>query len=352
MSMPRWAAQHRRSILFLLAVLALAGAASALRLPVALFPHVNFPRIVVSVDAGDRPAEQMVVAVTRPVEQAVRAVPGVRRSAPPPAAAAPSYPSTSRGALTWPLALQQVDSAVNQALPSLPAGTSFTARRMDPTVFPVAAYSLTSTSESPVQLRDIAKYQLLPLLSAIDGVARIGILGGAQREYHVYVDPAQLQAHGLTMDAVARALSASNVLQAVGRLQDHYKLYLLLSDTRFHDPAQIRHTVLQSGENGLVELGDIATVRLATEPQWMRVTANGRDAVSIQVYQQPGGNTVKIVKAVQARLADVAPKLPANVRISQLVRPERAHHQVGHKRARRHRDRGAARGTRAARLPA
>jgi len=316
MSVAAWAASHRRSVLFLLAVLALAGAGAALHLPVALFPHVDFPRIVVAVDAGDRPGEQMAVAITRPVEQAVRSVPGVREI----------RSTTSRGSaelsvnFDWgtdmPLALQQVESAVNQILPGLPAGTSFSAKRMDPTVFPVAAYSLTSARESQVQLRDIAQYQLLPLLSGINGVARVGVLGGAQAEYRVDVDPDQLQAYGLSMDDLVKALSASNVLQAVGRLEDHYKLNLLLSDTRLRSLDDIRHTVLASGSNGLVELEDIATVREATVPQWMRVTANGREAVSVEVYQQPGGNTVQIVKDVKARLKEFRSKLPKDLVIS------------------------------------
>ncbi|HKK04962.1 MAG TPA: efflux RND transporter permease subunit [Gammaproteobacteria bacterium] len=316
MSVASWAAGHRRSILFLLAILALGGAASALRLPVALFPHVNFPRIVVTVNAGDRPGEQMVVSVTRPVEQAVRSVPGVREI----------RSTTSRGSaelsvnFDWgtnmSLALQQVDSAVNQTLPQLPKGTSFEARRMDPTVFPVAAYSLISDKEDQVQLRDIAKYQLVPLFSAINGVAHVSVLGGEQAEYRVDVDPAQLRAYGLTLHDVVKALSAANVLQAVGRLQDHYKLYLMLSDTRLKGLDQIRHTVLASGNNGLVELEDIATVRKATVPKWMSVTSNGHQAVSLQIYQQPGGNTVQIVRDVKAQLAAYRGKLPKDLKIS------------------------------------
>jgi CzcA family heavy metal efflux pump len=214
-----------------------------------------------------------------------------------------------------PLALQQVESAINQVLPSLPAGTRFSARRMDPTVFPMAAYSLTSKTIDPVRLRDIAEYQLVPLLSAINGVARVNVIGGEQAEYRVDVDPARLLAYGLTVDDVVKALSAANVLRAVGRLEDHYKLYLMLSDTRFRDLDQIRHTILRSGDNGLVELADVATVSNATVPQWLRVTADGRDAVSLQVYQQPGGNTVEIVRQVKAKLAGYRHVLPPGLTI-------------------------------------
>lgn len=315
MSPATWCAAHRRSLLFLVVALVAAGTFAATVLPVGLFPHVSFPRIVVSVDAGDRPAEQMVVAVTSPLEGAVRSVPGVREI----------RSTTSRGSaelsvnFAWgsdmALALQQVEGAVNASLSALPAGTSFSARRMDPTVFPMAAYSLTSSTLDPVRLRDIAQYELVPLLSAIDGVASVGVLGGAQAEYRVDVDPGRLLAYDLTVDDVVKALSAANVLQAVGRLEDQYKLYLLLADTRFQSLGQIGHTIVRSGDNGLVEIEDIATVGEATVPQWLRVTADGRDAVSLQVYQQPGGNTLQIVRDVQDRLAGYRARLPPGLEI-------------------------------------
>jgi CzcA family heavy metal efflux pump len=315
MGFAEWARHHRRSILFLIFLLAVGGAAGAFKLPVALFPHINFPRIRVMVDSGDRPAGRMVIQVTQRVEQAVRGVPGVRslRS------------TTSRGSaelsvnFDWghnmPMAKQQVASAINRILPELPAGTRFNVRRMNPTVDPVAAYSLTSRTLSLVRLHDIARYQLLPLLSTVRGVARIGIQGGQRAEYRVSVDPARLRAYAMTMDDVIKALSASNVLRAVGRLEDHYKLYLVLSDTRFTDLGQIRRTILRSGTNGLVELEDIAKVTRATVPQWVRVTADGRDAVLVNVYQQPGGNTVRIVHDIRAKLANYRAKLPKGVTV-------------------------------------
>ena len=316
MDIAHWAAAHRRSLLFLVAILALGGVAEALKLPVALFPQVDFPRVEVSLDAGDRPADQMVIIVTRPVEQAVRAIPGV----------AGIRSTTSRGSAELSIdfgwgqdmvaVMLQVESAVNQVLPSLPAGTSFSVRRMDPTVFPVAAYSLTSDRVSLIALRDLAKYQLVPLLSSVPGVAKVGVLGGEQAEYRVEIDPVRLAGYGLTFAEVAKAISASNVLQAVGRLEDHYKLYLLLSDTRIRSLEQIRGTVLRSGPGGLVRLDDLARIYPATVPQWRRVTAAGKEAVLVQIYQQPGGNTVQIVSGIKAQLQAEQGKLPPGVRVA------------------------------------
>jgi len=316
MGVAYWAAAHRRSILFFIVIVALAGVGAGLKLPVELFPHVDFPRVVVSLETGDRPADQMVIAVTRPVEQAVRSVPGVlgMRSI------------SSRGSAELSInfqwgedmiaAMLQVESAVNQALPALPPGTAFSIRRMAPTVFPIAAYSLTSDSVSLVKLRDLAQFQLLPLLSSIDGVARVAILGGRQAEYRVEISPEKLAAYGLTFQEVAQSVSAGNILQAVGRMEDQYKLFLMLSDTRIHSLGDIKNTVLRSGADGLVRLNDIAEIYSGTQPEWTRVTADGHDAVLFQVYQQPGGNTVKVVREIKTRIRNYQKKLPDGVIIA------------------------------------
>jgi multidrug efflux pump subunit AcrB len=145
MNIATWFQAHRRSLLFLVLILALGGLASVFKLPVALFPDVSFPRVRVDIDAGDRPATQMVVAVTTPVEEAIRRVRGVRdvRS------------TTSRGSaeinvdFDWGADMSRayldVNAAMSQVLPELPPGTRIHAVRMDPTVDePVVAYSLRS----------------------------------------------------------------------------------------------------------------------------------------------------------------------------------------------------------------
>jgi CzcA family heavy metal efflux pump len=316
MDIAHWAAAHRRSILFLVSILALAGILSSFNLPVSLFPHTDFPRVVVSIEAGDQPADQMVVGVTRKVEQAVRSVPGVvnLRS------------TTSRGSaelsinFNWGInmvsAMLEVESAVNEISPSLPPGTVFRVKRMDPTKFPVASYSLVSDKESLVKLRDLARFQLVPILSSIKGVSKVDVTGGAQAEYRVEIDPAKLQAFNIGFNEVAKALSATNVLQAVGRMQDHYKLYLLLSDTRLRSLDSVKNTVIRSGKSGLVRLNDIARIYPATVPQWIRVTADGHDAVLVDIYQQPGSNTVQIAHDVKQRLAKYKSVIPKDVTMS------------------------------------
>src|SRR5881398_954638 len=316
MSFTAWAHSHARSILFLLSALALAGAVASVSLPVALFPQVSFPRVRITLDAGDRPAEQMTVEVTTPVEEAVRAIPGVRsvRS------------TTSRGAseisvnFNWGedmvAAMLQCQAQVNRILPSLPPGSSFEVERMDPTVFPTIAYSLTSDSHSLVELRDLALYTLRPALSTVPGVARVGVQGGRVEEYRVTVDPDKLQSFNMTLSEVAGALSASNVLVAVGRLEQYDKLYLVVSDTRFKKFDEIEHTVLRSNPDGVVLLDDVATVERSAEPQWVRVTADGHDAVLFQVYQQPSGNTVEIARGIKAKLREIRKQIPDGVKIA------------------------------------
>jgi CzcA family heavy metal efflux pump len=316
MSFTAWAHSHARSILFLLGSLALAGAVASFSLPVSLFPQVSFPRVRITLDSGDRPAEQMTVEVTTPVEEAVRAIPGVRslRS------------TTSRGMaeisvnFNWGedmvSAMLQCQSQVNKILPSLPTGTSFEVERMDPTVFPVIAYSLTSDSHSLIELRDLALYTLRPVLSTVSGVARVGVQGGRVEEYRVTVDPDKLQSFNMTLADVASGLSASNVLVAVGRLEQYDKLYLVVSDTRFKKFDEIEHTVLRSTPDGVVLLDDVATVEHSAEPQWVRVTADGHDAVLFQVYQQPSGNTVEIARGIKAKLREVKNQIPEGVKIA------------------------------------
>ena len=207
--------RHARSIWLALFLVTLAGLVAATRLPVTLFPHIDYPRVVVAIDAGEREAGQMAADITRPAEIALREVPGVTRI----------RSTTSRGSAEVALnfdwgddmaqATLATQGAIATILPDLPAGTRFEVRRSDPTIFPVLGISLTSGRLDGVALRQLAEQRLRPLLSTVPGVAGVDILGGAPPEMEVEVDPARVQAMGLTLSDVATALGSANTVAAL-----------------------------------------------------------------------------------------------------------------------------------------
>jgi multidrug efflux pump subunit AcrB len=314
MNIATWFQAHRRSLLFLVLILALGGLASVFNLPVALFPDVSFPRIRVSIDAGDRPADQMAVAVTRPVAEAIRQVRGARNV----------RSTTSRGSaeinvdFDWGAdmarAFLEVNAAAGQALPDLPPGTRIQSIRMDPTADePVIAYSLRSKTLTSTQLYDIAQYQLRPLISGVQGVATVDVQGRGIAEFHVNVDPGKLRAQGLGMADVVRAVGSAADISALGRLADHYKLFLVLANNQ---PASVRaldEVVVRADPRGVVRVGDIATVTRGVKPEWVMTGANGKPAILMQVFQQPAANSIAMVDAVKAKLASYAQQMPKGV---------------------------------------
>jgi multidrug efflux pump subunit AcrB len=255
--------RHTRSIVGIALALVIAGAVAAVSLPVGLFPQVSFPRVVVDLTSGDRPVDQTALSVTRPVEEALRSVPGVLevRSA------------TSRGAVQISIdfgwgrdmiaTTLLVDAAVTQILPRLPSGTTFEVRRMDPTVFPIIAYALTANTVTPTALYDLAQLQLAPLLASVPGLSRVAVQGSAVAEVEVLTDPHRLDAYGLSLSDLVAAISTGNALQAVGRVQDNGKLYLVVSNNNVRQLAELEQLVVKSGANGVVRLGDVAEWALA-----------------------------------------------------------------------------------------
>ena len=309
--------RHARALWLAAVLVVLGGIFAATHLPVSLFPHIDFPRVVVSIDAGERDATQMAAEITRPIETALRSVPGVTRI----------RSTTSRGAaevaLDFPWKQDMVaatlatQGALASALPDLPSGTRFEVRRSDPTIFPVLGIALTSPSLDQNALRQIAELQVRPALGAVDGVAGIDILGGAPRELAVDVDPAKAQALGLSLDAIAAALGRTNSVTGVGRLEDRHRLYLVLAENRLSGIADIAATPVKAGGSagaGLVTLGQIADIHPSVTPAFTKVTSSGRDAVLVNIRQSPDGDSVRIVQEVDARLKALG--LPPSVTVT------------------------------------
>lgn len=302
-----------RAIILVALAMALAGIVAALSLPIGLFPQVSFPRVVVDLDSGSRPADQTALTVTRPVEEAIRAIPGVQNV----------RSETSRGSAQISVdfgwgrdmiaSTLLVDTAVSRTLPSLPSGTQYDVRRMDPTVFPIISYALVSDSADPAALQDFARYQITPLLSSITGLARIGVQGGDTSEVQVLADPHRLAGYGLSMTDLAAAIRNGNVLSAVGQVQDRGRLSLVIADRSVASAAQVGDIVVKAASGGVVRVRDVATVQDGAVPVWQRIVEDGRPAVLFNIYEQPDGNAVRIAQQVEQKLAGL--KLPPGVKL-------------------------------------
>ena len=315
--MTKFLADHARAIWLAVLLLTLGGVVGAFKLPVSLFPTINYPRVLVAIDAGDRDADQMVAEITRPIEIALRAVPGVTHI----------RSTTSRGsaevivsfAWGWDMvsATLATQTALAVVLPDEPVGTRFSVRRSDPTIFPVLGVALTSDSLDQEALLQLAELKIRPLLTAVPGVAGVDLLGGSPREYAVDVDPARAAALGLRLPEIAAALAQSNEVRGMGRFEDKHRLYLVLLNNRLATEADIEAIPVKRGSSagaGLVTLGQIANVAPSKQPAYTRVTSDGKDAVLVNVRQALVGDTVKIVQAIDARLKAAA--LPSTVKVA------------------------------------
>jgi CzcA family heavy metal efflux pump len=324
---PFWLASSTRTIFFFVVMLTLAGVYLAFQVPISVFPATNFPRVVIGVDNGVMPVEQMQVTITKPIEDAVNAVPGLKtvRS------------TTSRGSaeislfFDWNVdmfhSLQLVDTALNKVEQTLPPTAKVTTNRLTFATFPILGYSLTSDTVPQTRLWEIATYDLKPPLNRVDGVSTVTVQGGQVPEFHVVPNPALLQASGVTISDLVNAIQASNIVDSPGLYEANHQLILGLVGAQVHDADQLRQLVVKTTAAGApVHVADVATVEQAPMPVYTTVTANGKQAVLVNITRQPASNTVAVADAVAAQVAELKHKLPAGVRIepfydqSQIVR--------------------------------
>ena len=324
---PFWLARSTRTIFFFAAVLTVAGIYFAFQVPISVFPATNFPRVVIGVDNGVMPVEQMQVTITKPIEDAVNSVPGLMtvRS------------TTSRGSaeisllFDWNVdmfrSLQLVDSALAKVEQTLPATARVTTNRLTFATFPILGYSLTSATVPQTRLWEIATYDLKPPLNRVSGVSTVTVQGGQVPEFHVVPNPALLQTAGVTIPDLVNAIQASNIVDSPGLYEANHQLILGLVGAQVHDADQLRQLVVKTTPAGApVRVADVATVERANLPVYTTVTANGKQAVLVNITRQPSSNTVAVADAVAAQVTELKRKLPPGVNIepfydqSQLVR--------------------------------
>ena len=309
-----WIAQHSRPIIFLILTLGLLGAYLAFTIPVSVFPATNFPRVLIAVDNGVMPIDQMMVTITRPLEEAVNSVPGLLtvRSV------------TSRGSaevdlyFRWDVdmfqTLQYVNAAISRVQPELPSTAKIEAHRLTFAAFPVIGYSLTSDTMPQTRLWEMATYEMKPRLNRLEGVSTVIVQGGQEPEFQIMPDPAKLLAASVTVSDILDSVRRTNLIDSPGLLERNHQLYLGLVNGQVRTPEQIANAVIKNTPAGIpVRIGDVASVTPSVKPVYTVVTANGKPAVLLNINRQPDGNTVQVAQEVHDEIESIQRSLPPGI---------------------------------------
>jgi len=309
-----WSARFSKSIIFVILTMVAAGTYLAFTIPIAVFPETNFPRIVVGVDNGVAPIDQMLVTVTRPIELALNSVPGLERV----------QSITSRGQVeidlffSWKVNMFQTLELVNAALArvqsSLPPTAAVTSNRLTFAAFPILGYSLTSDNVTQTRLWEMATYEIKPRLNRLTGVSTVVVQGGQEPEFEIQPDPAKLVQTSVTVPALLEAVRRSNMIDSPGLVEANHQLVLSLVSGQVHTPEEIANIVVKTTPAGIpVRIGDLGMVRPSVKPVYTIVRANGKPAVLLNINRQPDGNTVQVADAVHAEIDAIRKTLPKGV---------------------------------------
>ena len=232
--------QHSRKAILLLSIgLCVGGYFCFQRLPVAIFPDLNAPRVIVTADAGDSPIPTVLANVTLPLENALASVPGVVKLGSLTAPGSDELDVNFAWGTDMVTTMQLVNAKIAQIQPTLPAGTAIQAERLNPSVFPIMGYSLYSNTVSPEALHHAALFILRPRLLHIPGVQQVTVMGGDTPDFLVKVSPSALIARRISISDVETAIAKANELNDAGYYEESYQRHDLLINDLFGSVSDI-----------------------------------------------------------------------------------------------------------------
>lgn len=306
---------YKNPVTVLLVLIIAGGLLTYGKMQTSLFPEVTFPKIKIIADAGLQPVDKMMITVTKPLENAIKQVPDLKKI----------RSTTSRGSceisafMDWnaniDLSQQRIESKIAQVRNLLPPETQITVEKMNPSILPVMGYTLEGRSQSPIELKLLALYTIKPFLSQVEGVSEVRIIGGKTKEYWLQLDARKMSALAITPDMVSAALAQTNFIKSNGFISDYKFLYLSLTDARVHNIEDIKNIVIRNDGKRIVRVQDIAEVSVKEAVEYTKINANGKDGVLIAVIKQPNANLVTLSALMEQKINDLRQILPKGVTV-------------------------------------
>ena len=293
------------------------GLLAVQNLPVDLLPDLSYPTLTIQTEYPDAAPETVEQFVTRPVEEAVGVIPGVREMR-----------SQSRSSLSevvlefeWGESMDTAGLDVRErlGLVELPREAEIPrVLRFDPSLEPIMRLGFYGDRDLD-ELRQLADRWLKQRLESVVGIAAAKVRGGLDAEIVVEADEDRLAALGLTPADLAAALRQENVNQPGGTLRDFNAIYLVRTMHEFENLEQIRRTVVRETPLGRVRVEDVARVFRGHRDRDEITRLGGREIVEIDLHRQGTANTVAVARAVQERLEELREEMPADLHIETLT---------------------------------
>ena len=296
--------------LFVVIAATVLGLIVARSIPSAVFPEVNFNRAIILADSGNLPAAQMLVAVTRPIEEAAYGVGGVSLVTSTTTRGSSEVDVTFDESAGSSSGYQLLDASLGDVRAHLPPETKVSTRLLTTATFPIVEVAMSSSDRDLAALTDLAYYEVVPSFHLIDGVHRVEIVGGKSREYVVKLDPAALLAHKITGQDVVDGLQKANVIESAGRIVDAHQTLLTVVTTAIHDTGQLAALPIASQDNQPVYVRDVAQVDVGIEEDYIRAASQNGPSVLVEVSRQADGNTVAIAAQVRRLIAEFGRSYP------------------------------------------
>jgi len=286
------------------------GGLSLSRLPVDLMPDITYPTLSVSTSYENASPEEIEELVTRPVEEAMSAVPGVEEVS----SVSTEGSSSVRVTFTWgtdlDAAANDVRDRLDRVIPRLPEDADRPSlRKFDPAAFPILILGASSGLD-PIQTRRIIDDQIKYRVERVPGVAALDVWGGLEREIHVDLDPDKLKALDIPLDRVIARIREANLTLPAGTIESGVHELTLRTPGEYTDLDQLRHTTVAVHQGSPVRLGEVAEVADRWERVRQIVRVNGRPGLRLSVNKQSGTNTVEVAQRVLKELDRINEDIP------------------------------------------
>ncbi len=312
-----YAVRHRVTILMVAAAAILFGLVSLERLPVQLLPDISYPTLTVQTEYPDSAPSEVENLITRPLEEAVGVVPGLRRIA----SVSESGVSEITLEFGWDTDMDFAALDVREKIDliDLPdEAETPVLLRYDPTLDPVIRLGV-SGDVNQIQLRYLAEQVIKKDLESLPGIAAAKVLGGLTEEVHVDIDENRLAALGVPIAAVAAVVGSENVNAAGGRLRDRDAQYLVRTLNQYDDANDVAETIVHRDGERVVKLADVASVTRAYKEREIVSRIDGEPAVEVAIYKEGDANIVDAARRVRRQVKRLEDNLPASVTVQVLA---------------------------------